>query len=205
MRHRDSGVAPGRRDFSLDAVGKWTSGGVLLIDSLREISSMSTLGPELLARLLDEHGGALALYARQWCSVPDDVVQEALLQLIRQREVPERIVPWLYRVVRNRAVSMSRSQSRRQRHESAVSHRGEPWFSPAPDESLDAEAASRALEELPIELRETVVARVWGGLAFDEIAELTGTSLSTAHRRYQAALVALRERLENPCARNNET
>ena len=64
---------------------------------------MNPVGPELLARLLDEHGAALTLYARQWCQTPEDVVQEALLQLIRQPAAPENLVGWLYRVVRNGA------------------------------------------------------------------------------------------------------
>ena len=52
---------------------------------------MSKAGPELLGRLLDEHGAALVLYARQWCASPDDVVQEALIQLARQPQVPEKL------------------------------------------------------------------------------------------------------------------
>ncbi|NUQ62744.1 MAG: RNA polymerase sigma factor [Pirellulales bacterium] len=166
---------------------------------------MNPIGPELLARLLNEHGAALVLYARQWCNTPEDVVQEAFLQLIRQERAPDRVVAWLYRVVRNRGRSMSRSQARRQRHESAASCHGEPYFLPAEDDALDAATASRALDELPIEQRETIVARLWGGLSFDEIADLTETSISTAHRRYQAGLAALRMRLENPCPQKNET
>ena len=42
-----------------------------------------------LARLLDDHGAALVLYARQWCSTPEDVVQEALLELVSQRQRPD--------------------------------------------------------------------------------------------------------------------
>jgi DNA-directed RNA polymerase specialized sigma24 family protein len=51
---------------------------------------------------------------------------------------------------------------------------------------------------LPLEQREVVVARIWGGLTFEELAHLVGCSLPTAHRRYQAGLVALRERLKGP-------
>ena len=49
---------------------------------------MQPIGPELLGQVLDEHGPALRLYARQWCRNPDDVVQQALLQLMRQPEAP---------------------------------------------------------------------------------------------------------------------
>jgi RNA polymerase sigma-70 factor (ECF subfamily) len=165
---------------------------------------MDITGAELLAKLLDDHGTALVLYARQWCDTPEDVVQEAFLQLLRQKRAPECVVAWLYRVVRNGALSASRSQARRQQHESAASWRGEPFFLPAEDDALDAVTASRALKDLPLEQRETIVARLWGRRSFDEIAELTGTSLSTAHRRYHAGLAALRARLEDPCAQKNE-
>ena len=41
----------------------------------------------------------------QWTEAADDCVQEALIELARQPRVPENVVAWLYRVVRNRAVS----------------------------------------------------------------------------------------------------
>ena len=166
---------------------------------------MSTVGPEFLTRLLDAHGAALVLYARQWCRSPEDVVQEAFLQLIRQETRPDNPVGWLYRVVRNGAISASRSASRRVRREAAVAHRGKPWFHPSHRQTLDAAAATEALRRLPIEQRETIVARLWGGLSFDQIAELTGSSTSTAHRRYQTGLSALRERLGVACPKEEST
>ena len=45
---------------------------------------------EQLGRLLDEHGSALALYAAQWTDAADDCVQEALVELAKQRQSPER-------------------------------------------------------------------------------------------------------------------
>ncbi|MHC4176344.1 MAG: RNA polymerase sigma factor [Planctomycetota bacterium] len=165
---------------------------------------MNPVGPELLTRLLDEHGGALVLYAQQWCDVPEDVVQEALLQLVRQGEPPENVVGWVYRVVRNGAISASRSARRRGRREAAAAHRSEPWFDPSPSERLDAAAATAALRQLPIEQREAVVARLWGGLTLEQIAELTGSSTSTVHRRYQSGLSALRERLGIACPKKNK-
>lgn len=166
---------------------------------------MNVIGPERLTQLLDKHGGALVLYARQWCSSPEDVVQEAFLSLMRQAEVPENIVGWLYRVVRNAAISTSRSALRRSRREAAVAHRGEPWFTTSTGQRLDAAAATTALRQLPIEQRETIVARLWGGLSYEQIAELTGASTSSAHRWYQAGLAALRERLGVACPKKNST
>jgi len=52
---------------------------------------------------------------------------------------------------------------------------------------------------LPIEQREVIVAHVWGGLSFEQIGELIGSSASTAHRWYVAGLTLLRERMGVPC------
>jgi RNA polymerase sigma factor (sigma-70 family) len=157
-------------------------------------SFMGTLGPELLTRLLDEYSAPLALYARQWCNAPEDVVQDAFLQLMRQRLVPENLVGWLYRVVRNGAISASRSQARRTRHESAAARGTEAWFTTNHDDVVDAAAVTQALAELALEQREAIVLRIWGGLSFEQIAELTQGSTSTAYRRYVAGLAAIRER-----------
>jgi RNA polymerase sigma factor (sigma-70 family) len=157
---------------------------------------MDQVGPERLGRLLDEHGAALVLYARQWCSAPEDVVQEALIQLVRQPQPPDKLLPWLYRVVRNGAISASRRKRRRRNHETMAAKESDAWFEPAADERLDAALAARHLASLPSEQREAIVARVWGGLSFQEIGELLGTSSSSAHRWYEAGLTALRERME---------
>ena len=168
---------------------------------------MAPLGPRQLTFLLDEHGAALVLYARQWCVSAEDVVQEALLQLMRQtsQTPPDNIVGWLYKVVRNGAISASRGERRRARRETAVAHRSEPCFNPSPGDRMDSEAAAKALKRLPIEQRETIVARIWGGLSLKQIAELTDSSTSTVHRRYQTGLEALREHLDGPCPKTPNT
>jgi RNA polymerase sigma-70 factor (ECF subfamily) len=160
---------------------------------------MSPLCPEDLSRLLDEHGSALVLYARQWCETPEDVVQDALVHLVRQAVPPENPVGWLYRVVRNGAIAAARSAERRSRREAAVARPGEPWFCATNGDRLDATAATRELAQLPIEQRETIVARIWGGLSLEQVAELTGSSISTVHRWYQKGLATLRERLGGEC------
>jgi len=70
---------------------------------------------ELLGRLFDQHAAALVLYARQWCATPEDVVQDALLKLVAQKKPTQCAVAWLYRVVRNGAISAARSSKRRLR------------------------------------------------------------------------------------------
>jgi RNA polymerase sigma-70 factor (ECF subfamily) len=153
------------------------------------------MDPTLLGRLIDQHAAALILYARQWCAAPEDVVQDAFLKLVVQSRPPEQVVPWLFRVVRNRAISVARSERRRQRHEAFAAARTAPWFVADPGRQLDIQTLRAALGELPLEQREVIVAHLWGGLTFEQVAGLVGCSTSMAYRRYVAGVAALRERM----------
>ena len=157
---------------------------------------MQSVDQELLSQLLDEHGSALVLYAQQWSGTPEDVVQEALMRLMRKRPVPTNIVGWMYRVVRNTAISASRAGAARARHERQAACQREPWFHNTADDGIDAQLATSMLASLAIELREVIVLRLWSGLSFQEIADLVGVSTSTAHRRYQDGIVKLRKDLD---------
>jgi RNA polymerase sigma-70 factor (ECF subfamily) len=154
--------------------------------------------PTDVARLIDGHAAALVLYARQWCDAPEDVVQEAFLKLVCLRGPPRDAVAWLYRVVRNGALDVTKAARRRQRRESAAA-RPVRWFVEPAVDGLDAETAVAALRGLPPEQREVIVARHWGGLSFEQIAEAAGCSTSTAFRRYTAGVEALRTQLGVPC------
>ncbi len=155
--------------------------------------------PQYLEQMMRDHGAALELFATQWTSLPEDCVQEAFLQLVRERQLPDNPLAWLYRVVRNRAISWHRSQERRQRRESAAAAQ-RPLWSPSPRWSAaELEDLTGALQALEEEFREVVIARIWGGLSFEQIAAVVDTSTSTAHRRYEAGLQQLRERLGVRC------
>jgi RNA polymerase sigma-70 factor (ECF subfamily) len=151
-----------------------------------------------LGRLVDEHAAALMLYARQFCTAPEDVVQDAFLKLYRQARPPEPVTPWLYRVVRNAAISAARSEQRRRRHEAQAARQAPAWFLARVESRLDAAEVTVALERLPAEQREVITLHLWGGLTFAEVAQVVGSSSSSAHRMYAEGLRQLRERL-NPC------
>src|SRR5947209_4182252 len=90
-------------------------------------------------RILDKHGPPLLLYARQWCAMPEDVVQDAFLKLLSSKQDPRQVLPWLYRVVRNGAIDAGRSAKRRRRREAtAIPDR---WFVEPAVDGLDAETA----------------------------------------------------------------
>jgi RNA polymerase sigma-70 factor (ECF subfamily) len=158
------------------------------------------MGPEQLGELVDQHAAALVLYARQWCDCPEDVVQTAFLKLVRARVPPDNLLPWLYRVVRNGAIDASRASRRRHKYETAAAGRAPPWFAPPDDPTgLDARAAAAALLKLPAETREIIVAHLWGGLTFEQIAAAVGSSAATCYRRYAAGLDVLRSQLGAVC------
>jgi RNA polymerase sigma factor (sigma-70 family) len=158
------------------------------------------MDPEHLGYLIDRHSAALVLFARQWCAAAEDVVQEAFIKFVRQKPAPHQPAAWLYRTVRNGAISQCRAERRRQTHESHAAERSPLWFEPPDDVGgLDGAAAGKALAELPIEQRETIVAHLWGGLTFEQIASMSGASAATVWRRYAAGLAALRERLGILC------
>jgi RNA polymerase sigma factor (sigma-70 family) len=166
---------------------------------------MSLLTPELLARLLEAHADALELFAAQWSQSPADIVQEAFVELAGQPVLPRDVVAWLYRVVRNGAISDARSTSRRKRRESTRCLKATAWFRFSDQAAIDSSEATDALRELSEDLREVLVARIWGGLTFEEIGAMTATSASTAFRRYDEALSALRTRLGIACPNDDRS
>lgn len=116
---------------------------------------------------------------------------------MQQRVVPERIAPWLFRVAGNLAREEARRgarQTSRQRLVATPEHRDD-----CPSASVERDEVRLAVAALPIELREVIIARLWGELTLAEVAETLGTSTATVHRRYEEGLIALRRSLEaNP-------
>jgi RNA polymerase sigma-70 factor (ECF subfamily) len=170
-----------------------------IVDGM-DYNSIGSMRPEQIGRLLDRYADRLELYGRQLCHCAEDVVQEAFVALARQSNLPdEQILPWLYRVVRNKAIGASRAMRRRKTHESQAADRRRAWFESSPGDAIDAAAAATMLENLPQLEREIVVARIWGGLTFQQIGELIGATDSTAHRHYESALDAIRRKWRVSC------
>jgi DNA-directed RNA polymerase specialized sigma24 family protein len=133
----------------------------------------SAIDAELIGRLLDEQGPALALYAAQWTDAADDCVQEALVELARQPAVPKHVVAWLYRAVKNRALNAARMDRRRRAREGHL-----------------------AVQRLLLSRQSHSV-----GLAdTDDVVRALSVSPATACRQYQQALVTLRQIVESPCS-----
>ncbi len=161
---------------------------------------MTQITHQEIERLIGEQGAALVLYARQWCSDPDDAVQEAFVELVRLASAPVDPVAWLFTATKRRAMNQSRGESRRRNRNKLVSgsksETASCWFSSQLESVEEAQQLQLQLERLePLE-REIVVAHVWGELTFAQIATLVEISSSTAHRHFQHALAKLKRAFE---------
>lgn len=167
----------------------------------------------MLKNLVEQNSPALALFARSWCDCPEDAVQEALLELVKQPQLPPEPIAWLYQAVRWRAISLARGDNRRSERQqiagrkSAVSD--DRWFiaiSPADSQSaFDGTELKAALQGLDATKRAIVVARIWGDQTFEQIAASMDLSRSSIHRRYQQAIVQLQELLSVSHSQTGET
>lgn len=153
-----------------------------------------------LATLIEEHAGALRVWIGPRCAEADDVVQEAFCRLAIQQPPPDQPVAWLYRVCRNLAERQRLSDERRSKRERRWAERA---IQAKPHDPVEVAETLAAVERLDKSLREVLVARIWGRLAWEEIGQLCGVSTTTAFRRYEAALLALRAALSPPCGKSS--
>ena len=124
-------------------------------------------------------------------SFPEDAVEEAWVELIQLDKLPPSPIAWLFRADRWRAMNVARSEQRRAKHQRCWSAEQTPWLDDVAEMGIDAREAEKLLRELDEMDREIVIARIWGELSFEQIAELVHVSTSSAHRRYGQALQRL--------------
>lgn len=155
------------------------------------------ISPAELSRLWREHAAALELLARTRCQSPEDCVQEAFIRLAEQTRVPDDPLAWLARVVRNEAISQARASQRRLRREQRAASWQAAWLEPVEGDraALAPTEVETALREIDEAMRDVLIAHIWGGLTFRQIAGAFEVPRSTVHRRYLSALEQLRGRL----------
>ncbi|NLX04465.1 MAG: sigma-70 family RNA polymerase sigma factor [Phycisphaerae bacterium] len=167
---------------------------------------MTWLEPSELSDCFRTWSAAMVLYARQWLdqAAAEDAVQDVFLALVSHHRRPVNLRAYLFRSVRNAAISRTRSLSRRQSHEQRAAVDRPGWFQARPDDLIDARAAQDALTRLPDQQRELLILKIWGGLTFDEIGTVTNDPTSTLFSRYKSALASLRRMMEDrPCETTN--
>jgi RNA polymerase sigma-70 factor (ECF subfamily) len=156
-------------------------------------------GPDQWTAWLEQHGAALALFARQWVATradAEDVVQEAFVRFWRSRHRVTDPAAYLYACVKHCALDWRRGRLRQARREAAAARpEAETWFVGPLEQQERRAAIEAALLRLPEDQREVLVLRIWGGLPFPQIAATLGASANTVASRYRYALAKLRTQL----------
>jgi RNA polymerase sigma-70 factor (ECF subfamily) len=147
---------------------------------------------------VEEHARAFLLYARQQSRTDEDardILQDALAEAWGKSpgRLPDRAV--VFATIRRRAIDLGRSIDRRQKREIAAHEGRADWFQQDFTAGDTRACLAAAVQELPDDLREVVVLRIWGDLTFPAIAQLTGVPCATATSRYRYALEHLRGHL----------
>ena len=150
-----------------------------------------------LAKWFKVHNRPLGLYARQLLDeeAAADAVQEAFCRLMQQKRRPDDVGAWLFRTVRNAAVSELRRRRTRVNHAPKLARSRPGWFQSSVVDELDAGAAQEALGGLAAEDGELIVMRIWGQMTYEQMASVTGAAVSTVRARYLAALEELRKKM----------
>jgi len=155
----------------------------------------------------ERHAPALLLYARQWARSAvdaEDAVQDGFVRWWKSRRrgapdrPPDHDLPLLFLAVKHAALDATRKARRRIRREADAAqmlYDGADMFSPDGAESW-RRAVETGLRRLPPEQREVLVLKIWGGLTFRQIAEVTEVSHNTAASRYRLALDRLRRHVQ---------
>jgi len=123
-----------------------------------------------------------------------DVLQSAFLRAVKSRRRFRKVqnpVAYLFQIARNEAARVA-ARDRRCNQQTV---QGDALFALAAEgdaASDDAEAVAAALARLESDDRELVELKVYAGLTFREIAEVTGRPQGTVATRYRRALESLR-------------
>ncbi|MFL5341947.1 MAG: RNA polymerase sigma factor [Gemmataceae bacterium] len=158
---------------------------------------------EALEPLVRRYAGPLVGFIRRLVRDThrsEELFQEVFLAVWQKRhqyQFPRPFKPWLYAIALNKCRADFRSPSRPMvelEHDS-------PAMPTAPDTAPadaaiageTAELVSRAVYELPPQQRLVVALRVWEGLSYSEIAQMTGRTEATVRSNMHHGLAALRK------------
>lgn len=154
---------------------------------------------EIWQRWLAESSESFFLYARRQtrCEADaEDVLQESLFETWRKGGGRPPDAALVFATIRRRAMDLARSSQRRAvREDASMEGTVEPFVLPEVGDSDTHAHLAEAVGGLPEHLREVLTLRIWGGLSFPEIGEVTGVSENTAASRHRYALEKLRETL----------
>jgi len=144
------------------------------------------------------------LYARQQSrseADAQDILQESVLAIWHQTtssrspELPH--TGAVFTAIRYRAMNFGRASDRRQRRQEEYSFL--LWEQQTDENRYGGDEQKlllEALRGLPEAQAETVTLKIWGGLTFQEIANICDCSINTITARYRQALLKLQKELK---------
>ena len=154
--------------------------------------------PDAIAAIYDAYARRLYGYLRSLgASGPaaEDILQDVFLRLVRKRPAPasmKSLRAYLFGSARSEYYHRRRRFFKRR--ESQIDHLAGVFE--ATDETISVEEAKsieEALLQLPAPQREVVMMKIYGGLTFEEIAEVMRVSINTAASRYRYAIDKLKK------------
>ncbi len=141
-------------------------------------------------------------------NLAEDLFQDAFLKIIKtiqEKRYNEqgKFLPWAMRIARN----LCMDYFRKPKHDKTIFmesgeeiHELLPFSTESEGHRYEINQTNTAVrqlvEDLPEDLREVVVLRLYADLSFKEIGDLTGVSINTALGRMRYALINLRKKIE---------
>lgn len=140
------------------------------------------------------HRAALTTYALALTgneADAEDLIQDVLVRMIRERREPEHARAYVMRCMRNRLIDLHRSRAGRQRTTDGVA-----FLDTDSDDLLERERVERiraALSSLSDEQREVIVLKTYCEMTLGEIAEILDQPPGTTASHYRRGIERLRD------------
>jgi len=153
--------------------------------------------------LFDQFGEAMYRYLTiklRSARDAEDVLQEVFFRLVKysvRLRFVRNLRVFVFRVARNEADRFLRSKIQEEKvaRESTLLAQSFSQSYLGPDESTER-LVSEALAQIPDEQREVIVLKIFEGMTFNEIAEVSGESSNTVASRYRYGIEKMRSFLE---------
>ncbi|PYO79615.1 MAG: hypothetical protein DMD63_03730 [Gemmatimonadetes bacterium] len=132
----------------------------------------------------------------------DDVLQSAFMRAfrgLRSCKDPDHFGGWLYQIVVNECRTYASRQRRREQRFPSAAVAVESAVAPGSEEEVDLDVGGhieRALSTLPADQREAFLLKHVEEMTYEEMAEITGVSVSALKMRVKRACDALRGLLD---------
>lgn len=169
--------------------------------ALEEVDFFSCLYERYEARLLR--------YIRRLTSASaeeaEDILQEAFIKVWRNLHAYDPQLPfssWLYRIVRNEAISAWRKQASHGKDQRVEPRESElaDWLpdpGPPPEDAIDQDALPQMvhalIHQLPRKYQEVVLLRYWENMSYEEISDVLKVPEGTVATRLNRAKRSLRK------------